>query len=503
MSHRNISWTHQVANLESERGLVQAQPDNLTNGGTGSNLSNPGVQVAFGIPGNTTNVGVCDLRSYYESNNNQHQHGQNLYPHVGIDPSSVYPSTMYNPSIPTPSANRYVPHTQSFGLGNPLPSPSYHQVATGTLDESSSSSNFGDTTREFIKRKNAVLESGHHFVHGFASSSSSAHAPQNPAHGPWSASFESHGAPNAASADAPNRNSMATHPSLVHYGNYVFPAGHMGQSNTWNTQPANGIADGVPHWEYNNAVRNPPGHFVHSGTIGMPNGSLQDYQAGHSAICHGPLPHFGPIPVHSMQAPAMLNHIQMPGPQRHSNTVHGVNASGIGLTLDPRLAFLYNSGHTTGPQIHGFLSNQVNNGSLRMMPYENAALMDLSRFYEADHLIDEHLDMGLDIDSMTYEELVALEEQIGYVSTGLTESYIKENLRLNLYVPGAACMSDQSPLENDACIICQEEYEAREVVGTLDCRHKYHAVCIKQWLMVKNLCPICKTTALSADRSSG
>jgi hypothetical protein len=102
----------------------------------------------------------------------------------------------------------------------------------------------------------------------------------------------------------------------------------------------------------------------------MPNGSLQDYQAGHSAICHGPLPHFGPIPVHSMQAPAMLNHIQMPGPQRHSNTVHGVNASGIGLTLDPRLAFLYNSGHATGPQIHGFLSNQVNNGSLRMLPYE-------------------------------------------------------------------------------------------------------------------------------------
>jgi hypothetical protein len=53
------------------------------------------------------------------------------------------------------------------------------------------------------------------------------------------------------------------------------------------------------------------------------------------------------------------------------------------------------------------------------------------------------------------QELVALEEQIGYVSTGLTESYIKENLRLNLYVPGAACISDQPPLENDACIICQ------------------------------------------------
>jgi hypothetical protein len=29
--------------------------------------------------------------------------------------------------------------------------------------------------------------------------------------------------------------------------------------------------------------------------------------------------------------------------------------------------------------------------------------MDLSRFYEARHAIDEHMDMGLDIDNMTYE----------------------------------------------------------------------------------------------------
>jgi hypothetical protein len=58
-------------------------------------------------------------------------------------------------------------------------------------------------------------------------------------------------------------------------------------------------------------------------------------------------------------------------------------------------------------------------------------------------------------DLALWQELVALEEQIGYVSTGLTESYIKENLRINLYVPRAACTSDQSPVENDGCIICQ------------------------------------------------
>ncbi|XP_044983616.1 probable E3 ubiquitin-protein ligase ZFP1 isoform X4 [Hordeum vulgare subsp. vulgare] len=450
MSQRNMSWTHQGANPETEEG--QLQPENSNNGGTGSNLSNQGVQVALGVPGNTANDGVRDSRSYYESINNHRQHAQNLYPYAGVDPSFVYPSNMYNPGMPTPSANRYVPHA-SFGQGNPPPSPSYHQVATGTMDESSSSSSFGDATRESMKTKNAVAESGHHFDHGFASSSSSAHVPQHPAQGTWGPSFESHGAPNGSSADGPNRSTqMATHPALVRHGNYVFPAGHMGQGNTWNTQPVNVIADGVPHWAYNNSVHNPSGQFAHPGTMGMPNGRLQDYQAGPSATFHGSLPHFNQIPVHSTQTPAMLNHIQMQGPQRQSNVVQGANPSGMVQGANPS----------------GMVQDQVYHGSIRFL-----------------------------------QELLALQEQIGDVNTGLPERHIRQNLRVDPYVvPGAARGSDQS-VEKDACIICQEEYEAEEVVGTLDCGHKYHAACIRQWLMMKNLCPICKAAALPAERSGG
>ncbi|XP_037473497.1 probable E3 ubiquitin-protein ligase ZFP1 isoform X4 [Triticum dicoccoides] len=515
MPHRNMCWTHQGDNLESEEG--QAQPENYNNGGTGSNLSNQGVQVALGAPGNTTNDGVRDSRSYYyESINNQLQHAQNLYPYGGVDPSFVYPSTMYNPGMSTPSVNRYVPHA-SFGQGNPPPSPSYHQVATGTRDESSSSSSFGDATRESMKTRNAVIESGHHFDHGFASSSSSAHVPQNPARGTWGASFESHGAPNGSSADGPNRSTpMAIHPALVRHGNYVFPAGHMGQGNTWTTHPANVIADGVPHWAYNNAVLNPSGQFAH-GTMGMPNGSLQDYQAGPSANFHGPLPHFNQIPMHSMQTPAMLNHIQMQGPQRQSNVVQGANPSGVVQGANPSgvvqganpagmvqganpagmVQGANQAGMVQGPNPSGMVQDQVYNGSLRLL--QQAAMATMSTFYDAIHLIDEQWDMGLDIDGMTYEELLALQEQIGDVNTGLPERYICQNLRVHWYVvPRAARGSDQS-VEKDACIICQEEFEARDLVGALDCGHKYHEVCIRQWLMVKNLCPICKATALPAE----
>lgn len=44
----------------------------------------------------------------------------------------------------------------------------------------------------------------------------------------------------------------------------------------------------------------------------------------------------------------------------------------------------------------------------------------------------------------------------------------------------------------------QTDYKDQEKVGTLDCGHEYHVDCIKMWLVVKNTCPICKSTALTA-----
>lgn len=43
----------------------------------------------------------------------------------------------------------------------------------------------------------------------------------------------------------------------------------------------------------------------------------------------------------------------------------------------------------------------------------------------------------------------------------------------------------------------QEDYGDGDDIGTLDCGHDFHSDCIKQWLMHKNLCPICKTTGLA------
>ncbi|XP_010263495.1 PREDICTED: E3 ubiquitin-protein ligase MBR2-like isoform X3 [Nelumbo nucifera] len=124
--------------------------------------------------------------------------------------------------------------------------------------------------------------------------------------------------------------------------------------------------------------------------------------------------------------------------------------------------------------------------------FEDVLILDQSVFYGVADLHDRHRDMRLDVDNMSYEELLALEERIGNVSTGLSEETILKCLKQRKYLS----MTIVTPSEVEPCCICQEEYVGGEDLGTLDCGHDFHTACIKQWLMHKNLCPICKTTAL-------
>ncbi|XP_028057041.1 uncharacterized protein LOC114261031 isoform X2 [Camellia sinensis] len=45
----------------------------------------------------------------------------------------------------------------------------------------------------------------------------------------------------------------------------------------------------------------------------------------------------------------------------------------------------------------------------------------------------------------------------------------------------------------------EEDYEAEDETGKLECGHFYHIHCIRQWLVQKNTCPICKTEAAAAQ----
>lgn len=126
--------------------------------------------------------------------------------------------------------------------------------------------------------------------------------------------------------------------------------------------------------------------------------------------------------------------------------------------------------------------------------FEDVMLLDQSMFYGMAEIHDRHRDMRLDIDNMSYEELLALEERIGNVNTGLTEENISSCLKQKTYTT----VADQP--EAEPCCICQEEYKNGDDLGGLKCGHDFHSSCIKQWLLQKNLCPVCKSAAAATTK---
>ncbi|GAA0143183.1 ubiquitin-protein ligase [Lithospermum erythrorhizon] len=138
------------------------------------------------------------------------------------------------------------------------------------------------------------------------------------------------------------------------------------------------------------------------------------------------------------------------------------------------------------------------------MTYERLLALETNLFLSSLNVLDQHSGMRMDIDNMSYEELLALEEKMGNVSTALSEDAITKCLQRSIYQPQS---SEEAGLDfghqNDIkCSICQEEYVVGDEIGNLGCEHSYHVQCIEQWLRVKSWCPVCKGSAARTDSSS-
>ncbi|KAH7524268.1 probable E3 ubiquitin-protein ligase RHG1A [Ziziphus jujuba] len=139
------------------------------------------------------------------------------------------------------------------------------------------------------------------------------------------------------------------------------------------------------------------------------------------------------------------------------------------------------------------------------LTFEQILLLETNLFLNGLNVYDQHRDMRLDIDNMSYEELLALEERMGSVSTALTEEALAECIKRSIYEsvpPEDVCIGSDGVSDDVKCSICQEEYLVGDEVGRLQCEHRYHVVCIHQWLCLKNWCPICKKAAAEAASPS-
>ena len=94
------------------------------------------------------------------------------------------------------------------------------------------------------------------------------------------------------------------------------------------------------------------------------------------------------------------------------------------------------------------------------------------------------------VDEMTYEQLLELEEQMGSVANGLTEEEIK-NLKYDKYV--------KDKYSEDKCIICQYNFIELEAIVGLPCKHFFHFNCLKPWVDKQHYCPLCKTNIRKED----
>tara|TARA_Y100000768_G_scaffold369277_1_gene334002 strand:+ start:466 stop:915 length:450 start_codon:yes stop_codon:yes gene_type:complete len=49
---------------------------------------------------------------------------------------------------------------------------------------------------------------------------------------------------------------------------------------------------------------------------------------------------------------------------------------------------------------------------------------------------------------------------------------------------------------NRKCVICLEDYNQKDKIGILECRHVFHLNCIVEWVEKEISCPLCRSSTL-------
>lgn len=316
-------------------------------------------------------------------------------------------------------------------------------------------------------------------------------------------------------------------PSMMHNYNYLVHGNYRGQSFqpyscTWMEQQAINSSGAFP-WSGPPLLPYFQGSIIHRGSPEMGNGVLPGYPEASNSHGSGTFLHSPPMiqQHHNLHPQQIMSGMRgygvscyppfAPAPSRVS-TNDGLQHDTMRIPQESPEPV----GRPTGIRIYrphgrGLLPDasfrRRDLPRLRTLQADGVALLEFPNFYEVDYDVDnfndDHRDMRLDIDDMSYEELLALSERIGTVNTGVPEEDISCRLKTRIYSSTAATINlEELPCNdqnNDSCIICQDEYEDKDKLGTLECGHEYHADCLKKWLLVKNACPICKSSALTLE----
>ncbi|KAE8679089.1 hypothetical protein F3Y22_tig00111402pilonHSYRG00799 [Hibiscus syriacus] len=524
MGHRNMLCPSQMIDLEMDQrgqGYPHHEPCIILGGRP--NYPPPDLQMRVTAPGNTTTLDTHPLPDHYDNSMfygipqypgvQHHNHSPNL--DLGIGSASNY----YIPYMASPSLVTPVNH----GPTDQTPSSSNYGPLGVSADEYARSCHFMDNVRGSYKRKNSegIPANFQHF--NASPSSSSSVTPLNARHpegvgtmdvAPFTIpQFRGNGPPpiREAGSQISVRNRLgatAVDPVLMHSANHVFQGNYIGQpfqpTITDGGAPAWTQAPGVPYMLGSNMARpmennlRSSANFSQFSPLDVRNHNFHhpappiEGVRSHSVNIH---PQVAPVP------PRFPASYTSPGSMNPSHDGWQVGRRHLG-PMPPTGFRIYHSRRESGIVPETTVRHH-NLPRLRVLPPDGVAVLELPEFYEVGNSVDHHRDMQLDIEDMSYEELLALGEWIGNVNTGLSEETITSKLKTRTYSTFATNINleEAAPIdqEPDSCIICQEDYKNEEKIGTLDCGHDYHADCLKKWLFVKNVCPICKSEALTTE----
>ncbi|OIW05281.1 hypothetical protein TanjilG_03670 [Lupinus angustifolius] len=511
---------------QQNQGYLRSEPCIISRGSTST--SQPNIRTMVAASGNTTNVDSYYLQDAYDNtrlyglaqyNGIQHQHNLDM---AGATAANIYYSGM-NPSS---SSVVFTPLPLNHRASDQLPGSNTFPVSGSSSDNFGRSSGFMDDVRGPYKRKIAEGIRGNHQY--FNASASSSIAPPNARHADGvammdTASFSLHMpslvevGPHGSAWNRSGESIMVhDHNSLIR-GNYLCPhfqpapppwfdqqLNNDGHTTAWN-QPLP-----MPYMQAPN---------VNGNSLENASRGLQRYHDPASNRNGLRFPHPPPAnhPHHNYHHPAL----PMQGVRGHNIIFHPpVTAASLRVPTNPsrNAAIPTQAGFEMVPRHFGPVPPeglQIYRPHRAIMPdatlrHRNLAPMgflqvdDVALIDEVGNPVDHHRDMRLDIEDMSYEDLLALGDRIGKVSTGLSEETISAELKMKTYVTPAAVINLEEPAsedqESDSCIICQDEYKDEENIVVLRCDHEYHADCLKKWLLVKNVCPVCKSEALTPER---
>lgn len=548
MGQRSMLCTSQMIDFQMDhQGQGHLHPDPCIIMGSVTNYPQPNIHGILPASGNTTNIDVHCLPDHY---GNAVFYGMATYggvqhhPATNLDLAVVSSSSYYNPYMNPSGGARVFPVSVNSG-SELMPSPSNPGVIGVPTDEYGRNNYLMDGVRGSCKRKNAECIPGNLQFFNAPPSSSSSVAPLN------TMQFESGVVAMDAESSAPiqyvgngtppntevgshrsvrNRSgAIGLEPIWAYNHSHLVQGNYMGQSfrptsPLWLDQQLGHGGDGGA-WNQAPAYLNSSN--VNAGSLETGNIGVQGYHDTTSNRSSSsflrPLPmhrrhhnllHPPPPPMQGVRSQNINFHQQLaPSTYRlpTNNTLHGtLNPSQDGVERGtrhpgpvPSTGLRIYRPHREGA-VPEATSRHQNRPYLRVLPADEVAMLEIPGFYEVGNYVDHHREMRLDIEDMSYEELLALGERIGNVSTGLSEENVRSHMKTRTYLSMPACIDLEEEAcveeETDSCIICQCDFDNQEKIGTLDCGHEYHADCLKKWLQVKNVCPVCKSTGLLTER---